>query len=119
MKTLISLNPRRKLRCYDFSFPALGTLIRLETRGERAVIRASRNTFSEARKRSFIRELAAEGFISDGEVSFVRVRWVIDDSWLFPGKEARTKTNRFMLRLLVGGGLLWLSLLAAVFLVAR
>jgi hypothetical protein len=125
MRTLISPIPQRTLRRYDFSFPTLDTFIRLETRGQRVVIRASRDTFSEARKRSFIRELAAEGFIDDCCRRFsgarnpsVGVRWVIDDSWLFPGHEARTETNLFMLRLLIGAGVLWASLLGIVFFAA-
>lgn len=126
MRMIISAIPRRQVRRYDFSFPTLNTFIRLETRGQRAVIRASRDTFSEARKRSFIRELAAEGFIDDccrrlsgARNSSMGIRWMIDDSWLFPGKAPKQETNAFMRRILIGAGLLWVALLGMLFLAAH
>lgn|ERR1041385_1542741 len=126
MRTLISRTPRGKCRCYDFSFPTLDTYVRLETRGQRVLIRATRHTFSPQRKRSFIHELAAEGFIDDRyrwfssfETTSSSIEWLIDDSWLLPNERMRAQTNRFMIRLLAGAGLLWLVLLAALFLMAR
>ena len=50
---------------FDFYLPLLDTLVRVERSGDQIVIRATRDTFSAACKASFIRELAAEGFIPD------------------------------------------------------
>lgn len=111
-------------RCYEFSFPRLDTLVQVEERTDEVVIRATRNTFTERRKVCFIRELAAEGFISEtyqwfsgfGDWSALPVRWLVDYSWLKPDQHARARTNRFMIRLIVGAFLLWLGLMmAAVF----
>ena len=112
--------------CYDFYFPDVDTLVRVEASPEAVTIRASRNTFSERRKRCFIHELAAEGFIPDdyewlslagSEVSR-GVRWLVDFSWLKITPEVTACANRFMLRLLAGAGLLWLGLMAVLLLTA-
>ena len=50
---------------YEFSFPDLDTLVQVEERAGAVLVRATRDTFSSARKEYFIRELAAEGFIPD------------------------------------------------------
>ena len=74
-------------RCYDFGFPWLDTQVRVEDRPEGALIRASRNSFSERQKEQFVTWLAAEGFIP-GEYRWFAVgqhrgvRWVIDISWI-------------------------------------
>jgi hypothetical protein len=74
-------------RRYDFGFPLLDTLVRVEDRPEGALVRASRNTFSERQKEQFVGWLAAEGFIPDEYRWFPigqarGVRWVIDISWI-------------------------------------
>jgi len=99
-------------RCFQFSFPALDTFIQLESSSRGVVIRATRNSFSDCRKLSFIRELAAEGFID--EVS--PVCWFIDSSWVMPDNEARERTNSFMIRLIAGATVLWFAALTALFL---
>ncbi len=52
-------------RAYEFYFPERDTLVLVETTPAAVIIRATRDTFSEKRKRFFIHELAAEGFIAD------------------------------------------------------
>jgi hypothetical protein len=60
---------------FDFSFPHLETFVMVEKYGESVVIHATRDTFSAERKESFIRELAAEGFIQDDFRWFSMARW--------------------------------------------
>ena len=50
---------------YEFCFPEKDTLVLVEVVGNGVTVRATRDTFTEQRKASFVRELAAEGFISD------------------------------------------------------
>jgi hypothetical protein len=104
-----------KPRCHEFSFPYLDALVLVEVHGDSVEIRATRNTFSEQRKISFIRELAAEGFIDDsfqwfslaGSDSYLGVRWRVDFSWLELPKIIIARARRFMMRLLLGGFLFW------------
>jgi len=111
-------------RCYEFYFPDVDTLVRVESSPDEVTIRASRNTFSERRKRSFIHELAAEGFIPDhyewlslaGSGLSRGARWLVDVSWLKADPAARACARRFMLRLLAGAALLWLGLMTALLL---
>ena len=51
-----------KARVYEFDFPTLGTLLRVEESDGAVVVRATRDTFTDERKSRFIRELVAEGF---------------------------------------------------------
>ena len=100
----------------EFRFSRGDTVLQVNTTEEGVVVRASRDTFSERRKASFIRELAAEGFIDEsyqrfsgfGDDSFLPVRWLVDSSWLQPGVAATARTRRIMVRLLCGAGLVWL-----------
>lgn len=110
--------------CFEFYFPDVDTLVRVETSSVAVVIRASRNTFSEQRKRRFIHELAAEGFIPDdyewlslasSELSR-GVRWLVDVSWLKIDPEMTAKTRRFMVRLIAGAALLWLVMMTVLLL---
>lgn len=110
--------------CYEFYFPDVDTLVQVETSALAVVIRASRNTFSEQRKRRFIHELAAEGFIPDdyewlslasSELSR-GVRWLVDISWLTIDPEVTAQTRRFMMRLIAGAALLWLVMMAVLLL---
>jgi hypothetical protein len=104
-------------RSFQFTFPKLGTFIEVEDRDDTVVIRASRDSFSEQRKLSFIRELAAEGFIADCfQWSCQGVRWLVDASLARPSAEVVARTNRFMIRLFVGSGFLWLAMMGAAFL---
>ena len=103
------MNNQPILACsYDFYFPDVDTLIRVESMPQSVIIRASRNTFTERRKRSFIHELAAEGFIPDDYESLSLAGseisrgacWVIDFSWLRISAATHALADRFMHRLL-------------------
>ena len=110
-------------RSFEFYFDRLDTLVLVETRDDAVVIRATRDTFSEQRKESFIRELAAEGFIPDechwfsgvGGAAVARVRWLVDYSWLKPNEALAAQTRRFVTRLLASATLLWLLLVGSLF----
>ena len=107
---------------FEFYFPDRDTLLLVEETGDTVVIRATRNTFSEQRKRRFIHELAAEGFIPDSYQwfqlaepgSYAGVRWLIDRSWLEISEAMRAPARRFMRRLLAAAVLFWLGLMAAL-----
>jgi len=111
-------------RCYEFYFPDVDTLVQVESSPEEVIIRASRNTFTEQRKRSFIHTLVAEGFIPEhyewfslaGSGLSRGARWLVDVSWLQTNPAARVSARRFMLRLITGAALLWLGLMAALLL---
>jgi len=111
-------------RRYDFYFPDLDTLVRVESSPEGVTIRASRNSFSDQRKRSFIHELAAEGFIPEdfewrslGSSELSRgVRWLIDFSWLNIDASALALADRAMYRLIGGAFVLWVVLMSAILL---
>ena len=107
---------------YEFYFADLDTLVRVESSPDDVTIRATRDTFSERRKLSFIHELAAEGFIPEdcawvpaaGSGFAPGVCWRIDVTWLKDSLPDQACARRFMLRLLGGATLLWLLLLAGV-----
>jgi hypothetical protein len=108
--------------CYEFYFPDVDTLIRVETSSPAIIIRATRNTFGDQRKRRFIHELAAEGFIPDDcewfsltNSEFSRgIRWLVDVSWLKLDPAMTAKTRRFMVRLIAGAALLWLAMMTGL-----
>jgi hypothetical protein len=110
---------------FEFYFANLDSLVLVETREREVIIRATRNSFSEERKVSFIHELAAEGFIPDNyrwfssftstSTSELNVRWLVDISWL-SHNAARTTMNRLMIRTIIGAALLWLAMMALFFL---
>ena len=112
---------------YEFCFPSLDTLVQVEELNDAVIIRATRDIFSERRKALFIRELAAEGFISDtyewfsgfGQWSSLRVRWLVDCSWLKPGKDAAMCTPHFMLRLIIFAITLWLAMICVLMISSR
>lgn len=106
---------------FEFHFRDLDTLIRVENPDpDTVIVRATRNTFSERRKRHFIRQLAAEGFIPEGcqwyplPGGMPRVQWVIDVSWLRLSELAKSRTRRLMFGLLGGGLALWTALLTTL-----
>jgi len=113
-------SPSHAGHCYEFSFPRLGTMILVEELPGEVVIRATRNTFSEARKLAFVRALAQEGFIAD-EYGWAtgglpaRVRWLVDGSWLTPHSIGRTRRSRLARRLLAGGIAAWIALTGFVY----
>jgi hypothetical protein len=80
--------PTAEPRFYEFRFPHLDTMLKLEVLGENATIFASRNTFSRRRKELFVRELALEGFIPEAVASAFSkengrhgggLRWLLDE----------------------------------------
>jgi hypothetical protein len=108
---------------YEFYFPQVDTLARVENSEGTVIIRTSRDTFSESRKACFVRELAAEGFIPDtyqwfsssGADSFLGVRWLVDISWLQLPAAVLAGARRFMRRLLAGTALFWCLLMTLLF----
>lgn len=109
---------------YEFCFSNLDTLVQVEEAKGHVVVRASRDTFSERRKACFIRELAAEGFIPDeyrwftltSPASFHRVRWLVDVSCFRPAQAVIAHTWRLMVRLQLSAVILWLIMMAVLFL---
>jgi hypothetical protein len=127
MKTQL-IDPNFRHRCYEFCFPNLDTLVLVEENDELVLVRATRNTFSERRKIFFIRELAAEGFVSDeyryvetiSPTNYLPVRWLIDYSWLKPAAKAlAARTRRIMVGMLGGATLLWLVMMGSLWLSGR
>lgn len=110
-------------RRFEFCFPELDTLVEVEETGHEVVIRATRDVFSVERKRAFVRHLAHEGFVSEehlwypgpGQCPHGAVRWLVDVAWLEPGPMARAISRRFMTRLFVAAGGLWLLLIWVFF----
>jgi hypothetical protein len=112
--------------CFEFSFPQRDTLIQVENRGYEVLIRATRDTFTDRQKATFVEELAAEGFIPQAchwcsttpfrDPEGPDVRWIIDYSWLELTEQVLAPSRRFMMRLFVGAGLIWLGLVATLFL---
>jgi hypothetical protein len=106
-------------RVFEFSFPQLDTLLRVEEIDSRVVIRATRDTFSLQRKLSFIRELAAEGFIRDELLWFSderlqaepNVLWIVDYSWLSLSPRLLARSRRFMVGFISIAVLCWLIMM--------
>ncbi|PTX92574.1 hypothetical protein [Opitutus sp. ER46] len=115
--------PALKTRSYEFTFPDVDTLLKVETPDpETVIVRATRNSFSERRKIAFIRQLAAEGFIADGcqwyplPAGMPQIHWVVDVSWLRLSQAAKAHSRRLTF-FLVGGGLVaWTGLLTSLLL---
>jgi hypothetical protein len=114
-----ALNPMKSLeeepRCFEFAFPRMDTLLRVEESDGNVIIRASRDSFSTRRKISFIRELVAEGFIpddykwhllADPDSPSRGVQWRVDHSWLRLDEAAMARTRRSMMKLLASAILL-------------
>src|SRR5436190_11491087 len=97
--------PLPNARVLEFSFPHLDTELRVEETDRQVIIRATRDTFSLERKLSFIRELAAEGFIPDELRWFSdqrlraepNVQWIVDQSWLSLSPRVLARTRRFVI----------------------
>jgi hypothetical protein len=92
-------------------------LVRSETDGS-VTVRATRGNCPEERKAAFIRRLAVEGFIPD-EYQWLSgcvdesngVRWVKDHSWLEISPAVSRRSNRFMAKLLLAAGLIWIVMM--------
>lgn len=111
--------PAPEIGTFEFCFPNLDTLVRVETTDDGVVIRTSRDTFTESRKQGFVLELAAEGFIGDAwrwMPAAVRgaprgVRWLVDTACFAPDRKVIAHTRRFMILLLMSAAALWLLML--------
>jgi len=111
-------------RSRDFYFADIDTMVLVEETESELIVRATRNTFTEQRKIRWIRELAAEGFISStygkfagfDTPSWIPVRWRIDRSWVKPNPEHLAQSRRFMVKLFAGAVAAWLGLMALLFL---
>ena len=116
--------PANESRCFDFYVANLDTHVRVEESAGTVVVRVSRNTHSEGRKISFIRELAAEGFIPDeyyrhplaGRGAFHGARWEVDHAWLLPDPALAARARRQLAKTLLVATGLWLVLMGALFL---
>ncbi len=106
----------RESQRYEFSFPSIDTVVEVETSAAGVIIHASRDTFSETRRASFLRMLAAEGFIRDEFYwrSPDSVRWIVDSSWFMPDAACAAQTRRCMQRLIFSTMALWLLLLSCL-----
>jgi hypothetical protein len=107
---------QEKPRSYEFNFPHLGTRLQVEELGGEVTIRATRDTFSDQRKISFIRELAAEGFIpddfiwlsiSESDAPGRGVIWLVDSSWLKLDENDIARARRILNKALAGAFLLF------------
>ena len=116
--------PARSAKQFEFYFPDLDTRVLVEEDEDGVVVSATRNAFSEARKIFFVRELAAEGFIPDeyqgfccfGARTWLKVRWLVDSSWVKATEVHAAIARRFIMRAFVSATLLWLGLMTALFL---
>jgi hypothetical protein len=88
---------------FEFAFPVLDTLLRVEVADGDVTIRATRDSFSPQRKARFVRELVSEGFIPEelqwfpigGPHSFHRgVCWIVDFSWVGIDEAVIARTRR-------------------------
>jgi hypothetical protein len=104
-----------KTRFYEFCFPKVDTLLRVEELDGAVTVRATRDSFSDQRKISFIRELVAEGFIPEdyrwlglpeGRSPQRGVRWLVDASWLRLDEASLARTRRIFMKSLVTAVLL-------------
>ena len=120
MKTLTHLD-----HVFEFKFPQLDTLVRVERSSDRVVVRATRDSFNEDRKIRFIHELAAEGFIPDGyqwysgDATGTNLQWVVERRLSGVPESAIRTARRFMIGLLAAGAVLFLLCLLMLFLRAR
>jgi hypothetical protein len=111
---------------YEFHLAEHQTAIQVVATKEKVIIRASRDRVPTERKISFIRELAAEGFIDTSyrffggfEDGIFPIEWIIDESWLKPGNAARARTNRIMIGSLAVACVLWITMITAAFVSSR
>ena len=115
----LSIRTRRR----KFHFVKFDSLVRVETRGGKVLVKTSRNNFSERQKAFFIRHLAAEGFIPDeyqafsekSSSHFPNLRWAVDTSWMQGVASFREQAIRQALCAVAIGGVIWLISLLPVF----
>ncbi len=109
-----------------FYFANLDTLVLVENLGDKVVIRATRDSFTERHKMLFIHELAAEGFIpnsyqffSDLGSPLAPLDWLVDATWLRPSPGAMARARKLMIGLLISAAILWGGSIGALFLFCR
>src|SRR6476661_4407310 len=98
--------------------------ILVENSADGVTISAARDNFCRRKRFYFIRYLASEGYIpsrfeqlcEQGPDALSRIRWLVDPSRFMPAEPVQKQTNRFMLCLIIGGSLLWFSLMTLAFL---
>jgi hypothetical protein len=114
---------QEKPHSYEFNFPQMGTRLQVEELGGEVTIRATRDTFSLQRKISFIRELAAEGFIpddfmwlsiTDADAPGRGVVWLVDSSWLKLDENDIARARRILNKALAAAFLLFAFEMALV-----
>jgi hypothetical protein len=107
-------------RDFQFYFADLDNIILVECHEDETVtVRASKNNVPDERKISFIRKLAAEGFIPDDYQWFAGptdgsngLRWIKDYSWLEQTqKSANRRSNRAMAKILTAACVLWVAMM--------
>lgn len=99
----------------------MDTSLLAECSGDKVLIRATRNSFTERGKINFIHQLASEGFIPDQyqwlpNLNSARsnVRWQVDDSWHKIPEAATLCARKFMLGLMASAVSLWFGLMLAL-----
>ncbi len=95
------------MKPWVFPFPALDTLVEVREEETEVVIRATRDAFTPIRKEFFIKELIAEGFISERYRWSGCIRWLVDTGWLTLPQAALVRARRFMVRLMVTTTAVW------------
>ena len=111
-------------KTHKFYFVELDCLIRVINRGNKVIVRATRNSFSERDKAFFIRHLAAEGFIPDEYQRYhehksnkeLRLRWFVDEAWISADSALRCQAQRQLLCAIGVGAMIWLIAMFPVFL---
>lgn len=107
---------------FEFYFSDLDNMVFVESLDDENVrIRFTRNNLSEKRRASFVRMLAAEGFIPEHfqwySVSIFAshgITWEHDCSWVTLPAAVIRRSNRFMKLLIAGACLLWLAMMRVV-----
>jgi hypothetical protein len=108
------------VRCFEFCYPQVDTLLEVQEFDDHVEVRATRDPLSEEQKRAFIRGIADEGFISAhyrsspigrGPTTTHSIHWIIDHSWLEITEEILGPSRRLMTRLFIAAGLLSVSLI--------
>jgi hypothetical protein len=115
--------PLAEAHSYEFRFPHLDTVLRLEVQSENVTVYASRDTFSVLRKELFIREVAAEGFIDSYMSGFGNdtaalcsgIHWILDDRPLPICKTSEARAQRFARRTFTSSVLLAAAVFSFVF----
>lgn len=104
---------------FQFYLPDLDNIVLVKSHADGTVtVRATRENFSKERKAAFIRQLAVEGFIPDeyqwlsGSVDESNgIRWIKDHSWLEISPAVTRRSNRFMGKLFLAAGLIWVVMM--------